>query len=114
MARLQPDIVMECPGAPSVIRDCLGVTAPAGILCLAGVTAPGNKFDLDIGSLNRIIVRDNDLVLGPVSAHRWQYKMGADALARADEAWLGRLITRRLPLDRWSEALEYRHGDIKV
>jgi hypothetical protein len=28
----------------SVIRDCLGVTAPAGILCLASVTAPGNKF----------------------------------------------------------------------
>ena len=32
MARLQPDIAMECTGASSVIRDCLGVTAPAGIL----------------------------------------------------------------------------------
>ena len=63
MARLQPDIVMECTGAPSVIRDCLGVTSPAGIVCLAGVTTPGNKFDLDIGSLNRIIVRDNDVCL---------------------------------------------------
>ena len=114
MARLQPDIVMECTGAPSVIRDCLGVTAPAGILCLAGVTAPGNKFDLDIGNLNRIMVRDNDVVFGTVNANRWHYKMAADALARADKAWLGRLITRRVPLDRWSEALEYRHGDIKV
>jgi len=114
MARLQPDIVMECTGAPSVIRDCLGVTAPAGILCLAGVTAPGNKFDLDIGNLNRIMVRDNDVVFGTVNANRWHYKMAADALARADKAWLGHLITRRVPLDRWSEALEYRHGDIKV
>jgi glucose 1-dehydrogenase len=114
MARLQPDIVMECTGAPSVIRDCLGVTAPAGILCLASVTAPGNKFDLDIGSLNRIMVRDNDVVFGTVNANRWHYKMAADALARADKAWLGRLITRRVSLDRWSEALEYRHGDIKV
>jgi len=100
MARLQPDIVMECTGAPSVIRDCLGVTAPAGILCLAGVTAPGNKFDLDIGNLNRIMVRDNDVVFGTVNANRWHYKMAADALARADKAWLGRLITRRVPLDR--------------
>jgi hypothetical protein len=25
-----------------------------------------------------------------------------------------RLITRRVPLDRWSEALEHRRGDIKV
>ena len=81
---------------------------------LAGVTAPGNKFDLDIGSLNRMIVRDNDVVFGTVNANRWRYKMAADALARADKAWLGRLITRRVPLDRWSEALEYRHGDIKV
>ena len=74
----------------------------------------GNKFDVDIGSLNRIMVRDNDVVFGTVNANRWHYKMAADALARADKAWLGRLITRRVPLDRWSEALEYRHGDIKV
>jgi glucose 1-dehydrogenase len=53
-------------------------------------------------------------VFGTVNANRWHYKMAADALARADKAWLGRLITRRVPLDRWSEALEYRHGDIKV
>ena len=50
---LKADILMECTGAPSVIRDCLGATAPAGILCLAGVTEPGNKFEIDIGGLNR-------------------------------------------------------------
>jgi threonine dehydrogenase-like Zn-dependent dehydrogenase len=76
MARLQPDIVMDCTGASSVIRDCLGVTAPAGILCLAGVTAPGNKFDLDIGNLNRIMMRDNDVVFGTVNANRWQLQDG--------------------------------------
>jgi hypothetical protein len=40
--------------------------------------------------------------------------MAADALARADKDWLGRMITRRVPLERWSEALERRPGDIKV
>ena len=39
---------------------------------------------------------------------------GAGALARADQTWLARLITRRVPLARWSEALEHRAGDIKV
>ena len=34
--------------------------------------------------------------------------------SNADRTWLGRLITRRVPLERWSEALEYRKGDIKV
>jgi len=38
----------------------------------------------------------------------------AAALARASKSWLARLITRRVPLERWSEALEHRKGDIKV
>ncbi|MEA2961718.1 MAG: Glucose dehydrogenase C-terminus, partial [Alphaproteobacteria bacterium] len=29
--------------------------------------------DLDIGSLNRIMVRDNDVVFGTVNANRWHY-----------------------------------------
>ena len=53
-------------------------------------------------------------VFGAVNANRLHYEMAADALARADKDWLGRLITRRVPLDRWSEALERRPGDIKV
>jgi threonine dehydrogenase-like Zn-dependent dehydrogenase len=111
---LAPDILMECTGAPAVIRDCLAATAPAGIVCLTGVTEPGTTFDLDIGRLNRTMVLENDVVFGTVNANRLHYEMAADALARADRRWLARLITRRVPLDRWSEALEYRKGDIKV
>ena len=106
--------VMECTGAPAVIRDCLAATAPAGIVCLTGVTEPGKIFDLDIGRLNRTMVLDNDVVFGTVNANRRHYEMAADALARADKGWLARLITRRVPLVRWSEALEHRQGDIKV
>jgi threonine dehydrogenase-like Zn-dependent dehydrogenase len=105
---------MECTGAPAVIRDCLAATAPAGILCLAGVTEPGKKFEVDIGRINRTLVLDNDVVFGTVNANRRHYHMAADALARADKDWLARIITRRVPLDRWSEALEHRPGDIKV
>jgi threonine dehydrogenase-like Zn-dependent dehydrogenase len=114
LAELAPDILMECTGAPAVIRDCLAATAPAGIVCLTGVTEPGKTFDLDIGRLNRTMVLDNDVVFGTVNANRRHYEMAADALARADRKWLAKLITRRVPLDRWSEALEHRKGDIKV
>ena len=38
----------------------------------------------------------------------------AQALAQADKAWLARMTTRRVPLARWSEALEHRADDIKV
>ena len=54
---------MECTGVPSVIRDVLGATAPAGIVCLLGVTEPGHKRELDIGELNRTLVLDNDVGL---------------------------------------------------
>ena len=44
LERLQPDIVMECTGCASVIGELLGRTAPGGIICLLGVSAPGQKI----------------------------------------------------------------------
>ncbi len=111
---LCPDVVIECTGAGSVVLDVIGRTAPNGIVCLAGVSSGGHKFDFDIGDLNRTLVLENDLVFGSVNANRRHYRAAADALAKAEKAWLGRLITRRVPLDRWREAFENRPDDIKV
>jgi threonine dehydrogenase-like Zn-dependent dehydrogenase len=101
-------------GAPGLIRDSLGSTAPAGIIYLVGVAKPGSMFNLDIGRLNGIMVLDNDVVFGSVNANRRHYEMAAGALAQADKNWLGQLITRRVPLERWSEALQDCPDDIKV
>jgi threonine dehydrogenase-like Zn-dependent dehydrogenase len=59
-------------------------------------------------------VLNNGTVFGTVNASRRHYDMAAEALARADRAWLSRLITRRVPLARYAEAFEHRKGDIKV
>jgi threonine dehydrogenase-like Zn-dependent dehydrogenase len=112
--RLEPDILIECTGAPALIRDVLGRTAPDGIVCLAGVTAAGHAFDFDIGLYNRTMVLNNETVFGTVNANLTHYQMAADALARADRGWLDRLITRRVPVERWAEALQHRPDDIKV
>ena len=111
--RIKPDVVMECTGAAPVVSAVLGRTAPGGIVCLLSVTA-SRMMDLDIGLLNRKMVLDNDVIFGTVNANRSHYEAAALALAQADRAWLDRLITRRVPLPRWSEALEHRRGDIKV
>jgi threonine dehydrogenase-like Zn-dependent dehydrogenase len=71
-------------------------------------------LDVDIGRVNRTMVLDNDVVFGSVNANRGHYQMAADALARADQKWLSRLITRRVPLERWSEALQHEQGEIKA
>jgi threonine dehydrogenase-like Zn-dependent dehydrogenase len=114
LERLRPDIVMECTGAPSVTGELLGRTASGGIICLLGVSAPGHKITVDMGMVNRTLVLDNEVVFGSVNANRAHYEIAAQALADADQDWLRRLITRRVPLDRWSEALEHRPGDIKA
>jgi glucose 1-dehydrogenase len=113
LATLAPDIVMECTGVPSVIATLLSDVAPDGVICLAGVGGPARN-EFDIGRFNRAMVLNNGTVFGTVNANRRHYAMAADALARADRAWLSRLITRRVPLARFSEALEKHKGDIKV
>ncbi len=112
--RLKPDILMECTGAPIVVRDVLGRTASAGIVCLVGVTASGHEFGIDVGALNRAIVLNNDTVFGTVNANRRHYEMANEALQRADKAWLHRLITRREPVEQWTQSLERLPDDIKV
>ena len=49
-----------------------------------------------------------------VNANRRHYEAGAQALAQADPAWLGRLITRRVPLTSWSQAYQRQPTDVKV
>jgi threonine dehydrogenase-like Zn-dependent dehydrogenase len=110
---LKPDILMECTGAPIVVRDALGRTASGGIVCLVGVSVP-KVFDLDIGQLNRTMVLDNDTVFGSVNANRKHYEDAVDALRKADKDWLARLITRRVPVEQWTLALEQEPDDIKV
>jgi threonine dehydrogenase-like Zn-dependent dehydrogenase len=111
---LKPDIVIECTGAGAVILEVLAITEPDGIVCLAGVSSGGHKIGFDIGDLNRTIVLENHVVFGSVNANRRHYRAAADALAKADKAWLGRLISRRVPLADWRDAFDRRDGDIKV
>jgi glucose 1-dehydrogenase len=70
--------------------------------------------EIDVGAWNRTIVLNNQVVFGTVNGNRLHYAAAARALAKADKEWLRRLITRRVPLERWQNALEHRRGDVKV
>jgi hypothetical protein len=54
------------------------------------------------------------VVFGSVNANRRHCEQGAASLAAADPNWLARLITRRVPLARWDEALRRGRHDVKV
>jgi threonine dehydrogenase-like Zn-dependent dehydrogenase len=109
-----PDAIIECTGVGSLVFDAMEHIGPGGVVCLTGVSSGGRAIDVDAGTLNRSMVLENESVVGSVNANRRHYEAGAEALAKADRSWLERLITRRVPLEQWSTALEREPDDVKV
>lgn len=109
-----PDIVLECTGATPLLVEVIRHNAPGCITCLVGVSSAGHSVPVDMGALNRSLVLDNDVVFGSVNANRRHYRLAAEALARADPAWLDALVTRRVSLDHWQDAFQRQPGDVKV
>ena len=66
------------------------------------------------GQLNRSMVLDNVAVVGSVNANRRHYELAAEAPAAAERSRLERVVTRRVPLESWPEALQRQPDDVKV
>ena len=108
------------PSAPSFWYALACATASA-------VEVEATPFDLD-AVLSRCInlvaeqaaakqlklVLRNEVVFGTVNAAKRHYGQAAAALAKADNAWLARLLTKRVPLTSWSDALVRGPDDVKV
>ncbi len=110
----EPDVVIECTGVPSLVFDAMEHVGPGGVVCLTGVSSGGRSISVDAGELNRYMVLENEAVVGSVNANATHYEMGAKALAAAEKDWLAKLITRRVPLARWEEAIRRQPDDVKV
>jgi glucose 1-dehydrogenase len=108
------DVILECTGVGELVFDAIAKAGPDGIVCLTGVSSPGRTIPIDAGALNRELVLENCVVFGTVNANRRHYQAAAAALAEADQPWLERLVTRRVPLGRWPDALQRRPDDVKV
>jgi threonine dehydrogenase-like Zn-dependent dehydrogenase len=108
------DAIIECTGIGAVGRSAAKRLASGGIMCLTGIMDSQQNFDIDATALNRAMVLNNQVLFGTVNAgrHHWQQAVGA--LAAADHEWLRGLITRRVSLARWSDALDRQPDDIKV
>jgi len=110
----KPDIVIEATGVGALVFGAIEATASYGITCLTGVSPVGRRLGIDAGGLNRELVLQNDAVIGSVNANLSHYRLAAAALAKADVDWLARLITQRLPLDRFADAFDPGRDDVKV
>ncbi len=108
------DVAIECTGVGPLVFDVVDNLTPNGVVCLTGVSSGGRSMGVDAGALNRELVLSNNVIVGSVNANRRHYEQAAEALASADSGWLGRLVTRCVPLGRFEEALERGPDDVKV
>ena len=111
---LRPDVVLECTGAGELVVDLAGKLAQAGVMCLIGISSGQHSLPVNVSRIGASMVLGNSLVFGTVSAARRHYEQAVEALAAADPAWLGGLISRRVPLSGWQEGLARQPGDVKV
>lgn len=109
-----PDLVIECTGVGPLVFALSEVVAPASVICLAGISAGRRTLEIDSDEVNKSLVLDNSVVFGTVNAARRHYEQAAEALAKADRDWLERLITRRVPMTGFAEALHKGPDEVKV
>jgi len=109
-----PDVIVECTGVGQVIADALRCVGAGGVVCLTGVGSGGHVKGLAAADLAAEMVLRNNVVVGSVNANRRHWYKAGEALARADRAWLARLVTRRAAPADFARALERQPDDIKV
>lgn len=110
----EPDIIIECTGVGQVIARTVHQVAPGGVICLTGVSGGGAPPTTPTADSAAAAVLRNIAIVGTVNANKRHWYKAGRALARADRAWLARLITRRETPENFHEALVRRPGDIKV
>jgi threonine dehydrogenase-like Zn-dependent dehydrogenase len=109
-----PDIVMECTGVGKVIEDSISSVAASGVVCLTGLGHGGVLPEVPIADFAACAVLKNNIVMGSVNANKRHWYKAAEALARADRAWLTGMITGRERPEDFAKALGRGAQHIKV
>jgi threonine dehydrogenase-like Zn-dependent dehydrogenase len=110
----EPDVIVECTGVGQVIGDSVKSVAAGGVVCLTGVGSGGRTVGLNTADVASSVVLRNNVVVGSVNANKRHWYRAGQVLAKADPAWLARLVTRREPPDQFKQALQRQPDDIKV
>jgi glucose 1-dehydrogenase len=104
------DVAIECTGVAPLIWEC---ARRASVTVLAGLTGDHDPVPLDPSVFDGMVL-GNKTIVGTVNAGLPDYVAAAEALSEASRPWLNGLITRRVPLDRFTDALEKKPDDVKV
>ena len=109
-----PDVIVECTGVGQVIADSARTIATGGVVCLTGVGTGGRTGEHATADIASDMVLRNIVIVGSVNANKRHWYKAGEALARADPAWLSRLVTRRERPEDFTRALQRTPDDVKV
>jgi threonine dehydrogenase-like Zn-dependent dehydrogenase len=113
----EADFVYEATGAArlafEILERCL---ATNGVFVFTGIPGRRSTTELPVARLMRDLVLRNQLVIGTVNAARSHYERAVRDLALFEDRFpgmLARLLSRRFPLERWNDAVEWSRDDAK-
>lgn len=101
-------------GAGQVIADSIQAIGSRGIACLTGVGHGSVVSAVATANIAAPAILKNNVVVGSVNANKRHWYKAANLLARADRAWLSRLITRREKPETFLQAIQRKPDDIKA
>jgi threonine dehydrogenase-like Zn-dependent dehydrogenase len=109
------DIVFEAVGSAKVAFGALGVLAPNGVFIFSGIPGAPQPIEMDLSTIMRGIVLNNQVLFGTVNASRSAFQSAVwlleEFMAVFPDA-VRRLITERATLDEAPRML-HRGGGIK-
>jgi threonine dehydrogenase-like Zn-dependent dehydrogenase len=111
------DFMLEATGSAAVAAGAMQLVDTNAVLCLLSVTGGSERLPVDVAVLNQRLVMGNGVIVGSVNSNPGHFRAAIESLDRFERRWPGlteRLITRRVPFERFREALEERDDDIKV
>ena len=110
----EPDAIIECTGVGQLITDSIQTIGANGVVCLTGVGHGGVVTSAACADIAAAAVLKNTVVVGSVNANKRHWYRAGSILARADPAWLRRMITRCEAPEHFERALQRGPDDIKV
>jgi len=100
------DVIYEATGASQTAFDMLEILGANGVYVLTGVPRHGGPVAIQTEKLARNLVLKNQTILGTVNAGRGAFEAAIRDLGAFYRRWpaaVRALITRRYPLDRFTE-----------
>jgi threonine dehydrogenase-like Zn-dependent dehydrogenase len=111
------DFIFEAAGSPQLTAQAIALMGPNGVLALLGINPVHEQVTFPLGALNNVMVQRNQVIFGSVNANRIDFDAGLEDMAKIEHQWpglLGEMITRRVPLSKFQDAIARRPDDIKV